>query len=69
MGIYRVTVTQDRSSQKIKAEDSGHAVVQGSRTEVQVKLDLSHVAPGTYFLGTALEGDGAPYYYPLIVNE
>lgn len=69
IGNYRIIVSKDRSGDRIKAEGAGPAVAQGSRTEVYVRLDLRRVAPGTYYLGTALEGDGAPYYYPLTLNQ
>jgi ribosomal protein L34E len=69
IGNYRIIVSKDRSGNRIKAEGSARAVAQGSRTEVDVKLDLRRVSPGTYYLGTALEGDGAPYYYPLRLNQ
>ena len=69
VGNYRITVTPDRNGDKVKAVDSSPATAHGSRTEVQVKLDLRGVAPGTYYLGTSLEGDGAPYYYPLTLNQ
>jgi hypothetical protein len=69
VGIYRITVVKDRSDDGIKAEGSGVAVAKGARTEVQVKLDLRQIVPGPYYLGTALEGDGAPYYYALTLNQ
>jgi hypothetical protein len=69
VGTYRITVVKDRRDDGIKAEGSGVAVAKGARTEVQVKLDLRQIAPGPYYLGTALEGDGAPYYYALTLNQ
>lgn len=68
-GNYRITVTPDRNPGKIKAEGSSAAVGHGSRTEIEVRLDLRRVAPGTYYLGTSLEGDGAPYYYLLTLKQ
>jgi hypothetical protein len=68
-GTYRVTVVKDRNESSTRAEASGSAVAQGSRTEVQVTLDLRRVDPGKYYLGTANVGDGVPYYYPLTVNQ
>jgi hypothetical protein len=69
IGTYRVTVVRDRNENLTWAEASGSAAAQGSRTEVQVTLDLRQVVPGKYYLGTAHVGDGAPYYYPLTVDQ
>jgi hypothetical protein len=68
-GTYRVSVASERTASSIKAEGSSSAVSHGAKTEIQLKLDLRGVAPGKYYLGTLLEGDGAPYYYPLTLSQ
>ena len=68
IGNYRITVTPDRNGDAIKAEAASSAAAHGSRTELEVKLNLRRIAPGKYYLGTSLEGDGAPYYYPLTLK-
>ena len=68
-GNYRVTVSRDKSQDQVEASGSAPATVQGSHTELRVRLDLGHLTPGSHYLGTAREGDGAPYYYPLIIRQ
>jgi hypothetical protein len=68
-GNYRVTVSRDQTQSQVEASGSAPAMVQGSHTELRVRLDLKHLTPGSHYLGTAREGDGAPYYYPLIIRQ
>ena len=68
-GNYRVTVSRYQSQGQVEASGFAQASVQGSHTELRVRLDLRHLTPGSHYLGTAREGDGAPYYYPLIIRQ
>lgn len=68
-GTYRVTLTKNQSQGHVEASDAAPASVQGSHAELRVRLDLEHLSPGSYFLATAREGDGAPYYYPAIIRQ
>jgi hypothetical protein len=68
-GNYRVTVSRGQSQNQVEASGSAPATVQGSHTELRVRLDLGHLTPGSHYLGTAREGDGAPYYYPLVIRQ
>lgn len=68
-GDYRVSVSRDQSQDHVEASGSAPATVQGSHTELRVRLDLRRLAPGSHYLGTAREGDGAPYYYPVILRH
>lgn len=68
-GRYSVTVSRDRSQAQLKASGSATASVNGSHTELTVDLDLTHVSPGMYFLGTTRDDDGGPYYYPITVRQ
>ncbi|MBB6144402.1 hypothetical protein HNQ77_002354 [Silvibacterium bohemicum] len=67
-GSYRVTVSRDQSESLIEASDSAQATVEGSHTELRVRLDLGHLTPGNHYLGTTRVGDGAPYYYPVVIR-
>jgi hypothetical protein len=68
-GNYRVTLSRGQSQNQVEASGSAPATVQGSHTELRVRLDLRRLTPGGHYLGTAREGDGAPYYYPLIIRQ
>jgi hypothetical protein len=68
-GNYRVTVSRDQSQSLVEASDSAQATVQASHTELRVRLDLRRLTPGGHYLGTAREGDGAPYYYPVLLRH
>ena len=68
-GNYRVTVSRDKSQDQVEASGSAPATVQGSHTELRVRLDLRRLNPGGHYLGTTREGDGAPYYYPVILRH
>ena len=68
-GNYRVTVSRGQSQNQVEASGSALATVQGSHTELRVRLDLGHLTPGSHYLATAREGDGAPYYYPLTIRQ
>jgi hypothetical protein len=68
-GNYRITISRDRSQNRIEAEGSATASANGSHTELAVQLDLAHVAPGAYFLGTNREDDGGPYYYQTTIRQ
>jgi hypothetical protein len=67
-GIYRVTVAKEMSTGSPLAEGSAYTIVQDSKTELHVKLDLRHVATGSYFLGAVCAGGRASYFYPLILD-
>jgi hypothetical protein len=67
-GIYRITVAKEMSPSSPVAEGAAYTIVQGSKTELHVKLDLRHVAPGYYFLGAFCAGGQAAYFYPLLLD-
>jgi hypothetical protein len=67
-GGYVVSVTTDRGSTSEKATGRAVANVQGFHADLTVALDLRSLPPGTYFLGTTLQGDPASYFYPLTVR-
>jgi hypothetical protein len=68
-GNYRITVSRDRSQDHVEASGSASATANGSHTELRVELNLRRLRPGNYYLGTAREGDGAPYYYPALIRQ
>lgn len=68
-GTYLVTVSRDRGHDRTLASASSVASVDGSKTELIVRLNLLHLQPGAYFLGTLLKGDGDPYYYPIRIRR
>lgn len=67
-GDYRVTITRDRSLGKVQAQGGGSATAQGPRTDLTVDLDLRRLSAGTYYLGAERQGDGGPYFYPVIIT-
>jgi hypothetical protein len=67
-GIYRVTVAWETNMSPVHVDESVLAIIKGSRTELDVKLDLRYVSPGAYFLGVVCDEDRASYFYPLLLD-
>ena len=67
-GPYQVLVAKDRASNEVVARVVGQAFDVEKRVKLTVSLELSHAAPGTYFLATVRGSDNGTYYYPLKIN-
>ena len=67
-GNYFVVVAPDRSRRNRIAGAKAVATGADPRTLLNVTLDLRNAAPGNYVLATEREGEGGPYFYPLIVE-
>jgi hypothetical protein len=67
-GVYQVAVLKAKASSEAIALARANARRNGNQLRLFVKLDLSKVAPGTYWLGTRLTGRGEVYYHPLPVR-
>jgi hypothetical protein len=67
-GNYFVVVAPDRSRRNRIAGAKAVAIGADPRTLLTVTLDLRNVEPGKYLLATEREGEGGPYFYPLIVE-
>ena len=67
-GNYFVVVVPDRSRRNRIASAKADAIGADPRTLLTVTLDLRNVEPGKYLLATEREGEGGPYFYPLIVE-
>ncbi len=61
-------VAADRNGQTSLVCDGGQGVANGSRTTVDVVLDLRSAKPGDYYLVTQLQGQDGSYAYPLRVQ-
>ena len=68
-GSYRITLSRNQTQDDILASGVASAAAHGSHSELVVQLNLRHLAPGNYNLGTTREGDGAPYYYPVVIRR
>ena len=66
--IYRVTVAKEKSTSSVLSEGTTYTIVQGSKTELHVKLDLRRLGTGYYFLGAVREDGRASYFYPLLLH-
>jgi hypothetical protein len=67
-GNYFVVVAPDRSRRNRIAGAKAVATGADPRTLLTVTLDLRNAEPGKYVLITEREGEGGPYFYPLIVE-
>lgn len=61
-GDYQVIVAMARDAMALQSVRT-HAVAQGPRTELRVRLDLRQLSPGRYYLGTAFDGESTKYFY------
>ena len=67
-GIYRITVAKERGLRGLQADGSASAILLGSQTELDVKLDLRQVTSGAYFLGVVREQDRVSHDFPLLID-
>jgi hypothetical protein len=67
-GAYSIAVASDRNGLNRVACAKGTAVGADPRTVVTVSLDLRSATPGKYVLLTQLQGEDAPYTYPLQID-
>jgi len=67
-GQYTVAVLKSKDTGTALAVAKAPSVKNGQQLLVSVQLDLSRAAPGTYLLGTRLDGGDQIYYYPLRVE-
>jgi hypothetical protein len=61
-------VASDKKALNRVACATGTAVGADPRTVVSVSLDLRNATPGKYVLLTQLQGEDAPYTYPLQIE-
>ena len=67
-GAYYIMVAADKNGLNRVACAKGTAVGADPRTVVTVTLDLRSATPGSYVLSTQLQGEDAPYSYPLQIE-
>jgi hypothetical protein len=67
-GAYSIMVASDKNRLNRVACATGTAVGADPRTVVTVSLDLRSATPGKYVLSTQLQGEDAPYTYPLQIE-
>ncbi|HET9099273.1 MAG TPA: hypothetical protein VFN62_02700 [Acidobacteriaceae bacterium] len=67
-GTYYIMVAAGKNGLNPVAAAKGTAVGSDARTVVAVSLDLRGATPGKYLLSTQLEGEDAPYTYPLQIE-
>ena len=67
-GAYSIMVASDKNGLNRVACATGTAVGADPRTAVTVSLDLRSATPGRYVLSTQLQGEDAPYTYPLQIE-
>ena len=67
-GAYYVMIAADKNGLDRVACAKGTAVGADPRTVVTVSLDLRSARPGRYVLLTQLQGEDAPYTYPLQIE-
>lgn len=67
-GTYSIMVAADKNGVNRVACTTGTAVGADPRTVVTVSLDLRSATPGRYVLLTQLQGEDAPYTYPLQID-
>ena len=67
-GAYSIMVAADKNGLNRVACATGTAVGSDPRTVVTVSLDLRSATPGKYVLSTQLQGEDAPYTYPLQIE-
>jgi hypothetical protein len=68
-GAYYIMVATDKNGLDRVACTKGTAAGADPRTVVTVSLDLRGATPGKYLLSTQLQGDDAPYTYPLQIES
>jgi hypothetical protein len=66
-GEYRIAIARDRNSVPVLSE-SATATSQGPRTELRIQLDLRNLTAGSYYLGTAQDGESTTYFYPFTIG-
>jgi hypothetical protein len=67
-GEYYIMVAADKNGLNRVACATGTAAGADPRTVVNVSLDLRSAKPGNYVLSTQLQGEDAPYTYPLQIE-
>ena len=67
-GQYTVAVLKSKNSGSALTVSNAHTARTGQSLVLSVRFDLSRAAPGTYLLGTRLEGGDQIYYYPLTIK-
>ena len=67
-GAYSIMVASDKKGLNRVVCATGTAVGADPRTVVSVSLDLRNATPGKYVLLTQLQGEDAPYTYPLQIE-
>jgi len=67
-GAYSIMVAAAGNGHNRVACATATAVGSDPRTVVAVSLDLRSAAPGNYVLSTQLQGEDAPYTYPLQIE-
>jgi hypothetical protein len=67
-GAYSIMVASDKNGLNRVACATGTAAGADPRTVVTVSLDLRSATPGKYVLSTQLQGEDAPYTYPIQIE-
>jgi len=67
-GAYYIMIAADKNGLNRVACAKANAVGADPRTVVTVSLDLRSATPGRYVLLTQLQGEDAPYTYPLQIE-
>jgi hypothetical protein len=67
-GAYSIMIASEKNGLNRVACATGTAVGPDPRTVVTVSLDLRSATPGKYVLLTQLQGEDAPYTYPLQIE-
>ena len=67
-GQYTVAVLKSRDADSALALAKASTVKNGQRLLLIIRLDLSRAAPGSFLLGTRLDGGDQIFYYPLRVE-
>jgi hypothetical protein len=67
-GQYTVGVLKSKNTDTALAVAKASTLKSGRQLLLAVHLDLSRAAPGTYLLGTRLDGGDQIYYYPLRIE-
>lgn len=67
-GQYTVAILKAKNTDTALAVAKAPSVKSGQQLLLSVHLDLSRAVPGTYLLGTRLDGGDQIYYYPLRVE-
>jgi hypothetical protein len=67
-GRYTVAILKSRAADSAVTVRDATTLRSGDRLSLSVRLDLSKVGPGTYLLGTRMQGGNQIYFYPLTIN-